>query len=205
MAMNSGAPSTGAESADEMATEAKSSYHHGDLRTALLTHATDMLESGENFSMRALAKRAGVSNAAPYRHFNDREALESALAIDGFQDLRAQLGSLPSPPSDPADLAEFGVIYVRFALAHPARFKVMFGRECDDRDDERVRAARDLNDLLTSAVAEVFPDSDAPALATAAWALAHGLAFLHLDGKLDNHDPTTIDARVRTSFAAILT
>ena len=65
MAMNSGAPSTGAESADEMATEAKSSYHHGDLRTALLTHATDMLESGENFSMRALAKRAGVSNAAP--------------------------------------------------------------------------------------------------------------------------------------------
>ncbi|GAB2505730.1 Transcriptional regulator, TetR family [Corynebacterium atrinae] len=189
----------------DMATEPKSAYHHGDLRAALLGHAADMLESGENFSMRALAKRAGVSNAAPYRHFDDREALESAVALEGFQDLRAQLASLPTPPSDPTDLAEFGVIYVRFALAHPARFKLMFGRECDDRDDERVRAAGALNDLLTSAVAADFPDSDAPALATAAWALAHGLAFLHLDGKLDNHDPTTIDARVRTSFAAILT
>lgn len=186
------------------ATGPKSGYHHGDLRAALLANASEMLESGESFSMRALAKRAGVSAAAPYRHFADREALESAVALEGFRDLGATLATLPQPPATAADIAEFGVAYVRFALAQPARFALMFGRECDDRDDERVRAAGALNDLITDAVAAVFPDADAPALATAAWALAHGLAFLHLDGKLDNRDPATIDARVRASFAAIL-
>lgn len=185
-------------------TETKPGYHHGDLRAALLTNASEMLESGENFSMRALAKRAGVSAAAPYRHFDDREALESAVALEGFRDLGSILATLPSPPTGPTDIAEFGVAYVRFALAHPARFKLMFGRECDDRDDDRVRAAGALNDLLTDAVAAVYPGADAGALATAGWALAHGLAFLHLDGKLDNHDPAAIDERVRATFAAIL-
>lgn len=187
-----------------MTAETRSGYHHGDLRAALLAHATEMLESGENFSMRALAKRAGVSAAAPYRHFDDREALESALAVEGFDGLRATMEALPSPPADAAALSEYGVAYVRFALAHPARFKLMFGRECDDRDDERVRAAGALNTVFFDAVAAVFPGPGAEALATAGWALAHGLAFLHLDGKLDNLDPEAIDERVRASFMAVL-
>lgn len=187
-----------------MTAETRSGYHHGDLRAALLANASEMLESGESFSMRALAKRAGVSAAAPYRHFDDREALESALAVEGFDGLRATMEALPSPPSDAAALSEYGVAYVRFALAHPARFKLMFGRERDDRDDERVRAAGALNTVFFDAVAAVFPGPGAEALATAGWALAHGLAFLHLDGKLDNLDPEAIDERVRASFMAVL-
>ena len=81
-----------------MTAETRSGYHHGDLRAALLANASEMLESGESFSMRALAKRAGVSAAAPYRHFDDREALESALAVEGFDGLRATMEALPAPP-----------------------------------------------------------------------------------------------------------
>ncbi|WP_295624001.1 TetR/AcrR family transcriptional regulator [uncultured Corynebacterium sp.] len=186
-----------------MPKELKTRYHHGDLRAALISNAIEMLEAGENFSLRALARRAGVSPTAPYRHFDDREALETAIAVEGFRELGASLSALPSPPATVADIAEFGVIYVRFALRHPAGFKLMFGRECDDRDDERVRAAGALHDMLADAVTAVLPEADPEPLTTSGWALAHGLAFLHLDGKLDNHDPAEIDERVRSSFLAV--
>lgn len=189
-----------------MSTSRRSSYHHGDLRAALITSAMQMLEEGEAFSLRAVARRAGVSATAPYRHFADRDALESALAAEGFADLKADLLARRDLPSTPEDLADLGVAYVDFALRRPALFRLMFGNECDDADDQRVRAAADLRDLVALAVSRVFPaaGADGPSLALAGWGLVHGLACLHLDGKLPASPPAEVEARVRGAFLAIL-
>ena len=183
-----------------MSTSDGNSYHHGDLRAALLTTAMEMLEEGEPFSLRAIARSAGVSPTAPYRHFADRDALESDLVAQGFQDLKADLLADRALPSSIDDLADFGVSYVDFALRRPALFRLMFGNECDEANEERVRATTELHELLEIAAARVFPDGDAPALASAGWALAHGLAALHLSQKLDAAD---VANQVRTTFHAI--
>ena len=181
-----------------MSTRAR--YHHGDLRAALLSTAMEMLEQGETFSLRAVARRAGVSPTAPYRHFADRGALESALASQGFRDLKDDLMEGRDLPRSVDDLADFGVAYVDFALRRPALFRLMFGNECDDSSDERVRESGDLHKLLALALGNVFPGADTDALATASWSLVHGLAFLHLDGKLSGDQ---VEERVRASFAAL--
>ncbi len=181
----------------------KAGYHHGDLRAALVAAALEMLEAGEEFSLRALARRAGVTTAAPYRHFADRDALESALAVQGLRALMMELTDGRPPPSSAGEVGELVVDYVNFALRRPALFRLMFGRPCDDQDDERVRAAGALHEDLAAVMAEVFPQSDPVALATAGWSLAHGLAFLHLDGKLANTDQAAIDERVRSTVAAV--
>ncbi|MBN9743270.1 TetR family transcriptional regulator [Amycolatopsis sp. A1MSW2902] len=187
-----------------MSPSAKSAYHHGDLRAALLDAAVQMLEQGEVFSIRAVARRAGVSPTAPYRHFADRQALESAVAVEGFRDLKTALTEGRELPSSAADLADFAVVYVSFALRRPAVFRLMFGNECDDSNDQRVQASGALHELLAGAMASVYPDADAPALATAMWSLAHGLAFLHLDGKFPASPAEDVAARVRASFDAVL-
>lgn len=183
---------------------AKTSYHHGDLREALLATAMEMLERGEPFSLRAVARRAGVSATAPYRHFVDREALESALAAEGLRALGADLMKGRALPSSASELGELGVVYVDFALRRPALFKLMFGDACDDTNEHRVHAAARLHELLARAMSSVFPDADALALASGGWALAHGLAFLHLSGKLGTANPQEVATRVRSSFAAML-
>src|SRR3954468_4095118 len=165
-----------------MSTSEKSAYHHGDLRAALLSTAMEMLEGGEPFSLRAVARQAGVSPTAPYRHFKDRDALESALAVEGFRDLLADLGDGRDLPASLPDLAGFAVTYVAFALRRPALFRVMFGKPCEDAHDERVYAADALHERRADALDRVFPDPDSSALASGGWGLAHGLACLYLDG-----------------------
>lgn len=188
-----------------MSTSVRSNYHHGDLRSALLDAAMEMVEAGEQFSLRAVARRADVSQTAPYRHFADREALESALAIRGFQELGSQLSLDGRPATSEEALVEFGVVYVNFSLTHPGLFKLMFGQECDRENDERVLASTHLHALLADSLREIFPHADHDNLATALWALVHGLAFLHLDGKLPSHSDDDVVARVRASFAALRT
>lgn len=186
-----------------MSEAVKSSYHHGDLRAALITTAMGMLERGEPFSIRAVAREAGVSATAPYRHFPDREALESALAADGLRDLRADLVRDRDLPRTPAELAEFGVAYVEFALRRPALFRLMFGNECNTEDEERVKAAAEVHELLAAAITGVFPDSDPIDLALGGWGLVHGLAFLYLDRKLTAPSIDEVAAQVRTSLLAV--
>ncbi|MFT3695901.1 MAG: WHG domain-containing protein [Kofleriaceae bacterium] len=187
-----------------MSTNTTKNYHHGDLQATLLATAMRMLERGEEFSLRAVARKAGVSQTAPYRHYADRAALESALAAQGFRDLKADLLGDNKAPMSVARLGDFAVAYVAFALRRPTLFRLMFGNKCDDTNDERVRATAELHTLLAVALARVFPDADAPALATAAWGLVHGLAFLHLDGKLAAGNPAETSARVRGALMAIL-
>lgn len=187
-----------------MSATTKNSYHHGDLRTALLTTAMGMLERGESFSLRAVAREAGVSPTAPYRHFPERAALESALAAQGLRDLRVDLSKEGKLPATVDDLAELGVAYVEFALRRPALFRLMFGNECDDENDERVRAAADVHGFLAAAITGVFPDSNPVDLALGGWGLVHGLASLYLDRKLTGPSIDDVAAQVRASFIAVV-
>jgi AcrR family transcriptional regulator len=184
----------------------KSTYHHGDLRAALLDAALEVLEQdgATALSLRAVARRAGVSPAAPYRHYADREALVSAVAAVGYRDLAERLAAAHPAPSTPEQLADVAVAYVRFAIERPALFRIMFSEPCDRDNDERVAATAAVTLYLREIVARAFPGSDPAALAPAIWALVHGLAFLHLDGKLDATDPAAVDARVSAAVAAIL-
>lgn len=179
-------------------------YHHGNLRQALIDAAVEMLEQGENFSLRGVARRAGVSQTAPYRHFSDRSKLESAVAAQGFRALGEELTAGEAAPTIPEDLADFAVTYVRFAVERPRMFRLMFGSECDDENDERVQAAGILQATLTETLRAVYPEGDVDNLAVGLWSTAHGLAFLHLDGKLPAEPADEMYDRTRSAFLAVL-
>ena len=185
----------------------KATYHHGDLRAACLSAAMELLEeSGETaLSRRAVARRAGVSPAAPYRHYADREALISAVAALGYRELAQRLAAAHPSPATPEQLTSVAVAYVQFALERSALFRIMFGEPCDRDNDERTAATAAVTLYLREIVARVFPDTDAEAMATATWALVHGLAFLHLDGKLDSSTPSAVAERVTAAIHALLT
>ncbi len=183
------------------------SYHHGDLRAALVSAALELLEEGgaTEFSLRAAARRAGVAPSAPYRHYADRDALLSAVAAVGYRELAEHLATAHPSPSTPDDLAAVAVAYVRFALQRPALFRVMFGEPCDRDSGERVAATAAIAAYVGAIVERCFPAADPEALSTAIWALVHGLAFLHLDGKLDSSPPDAVADRVSAAVQAVLT
>jgi AcrR family transcriptional regulator len=185
----------------------KATYHHGDLGAALVRAAMELLEErGETaLSLRAVARSAGVSPAAPYRHYADREALVSAVAAVGYRELAERLAAAHPSPSTPEQLASVAVAYVQFALERPALFRIMFGEPCDRDNDERVAATAAVSLYVRGIVERSFPDADAEPLAIAIWALVHGLAFLHLDGKLDAHSPSAVAGRVSAAIQALLT
>jgi AcrR family transcriptional regulator len=184
----------------------KATYHHGDLRAELVRAAMELLEErGESaLSLRAVARRAGVSPAAPYRHYADREALVSAVAAVGYRELAERLAAAHPSPSTPEQLASVAIAYVQFALERPALFRIMFGEPCDRDNDERVAATAAVSQYVRAIVERSFPEADADALATAIWALVHGLAFLHLDGKLDAPTPSVMADRVTAAIQALL-
>ncbi|QKT07761.1 TetR/AcrR family transcriptional regulator [Gordonia sp. X0973] len=189
-----------------MTTSPSTPYHHGDLPTALVTSAMELLEEdpAADLSLRAVARRAGVSAAAPYRHFADRNALASAVAAVGYDELAAALLAVSPAPSSTEDIAGLAVAYVRFALDRPGLFRVMFTEGCDLGNPDRVDAVAAINTFLAGAVQRAAPDADPEPTALGAWALVHGLAFLHLDGKLDASSPEAVADRVRSTVAAIL-
>jgi AcrR family transcriptional regulator len=165
--------------------KAESDYHHGDLRRALLTAAMDMLEAdgSEALSLREVARRAGVSHNAPYRHFADREALLAAMAAEGF-DVLAEVMSRAATGGAPP---EVGVAYVRFATDHPQLFNLMFGPSLSRRDHPDLGAAMDR--AFAVFAARVPPSDREPAAPIAphliaSWALVHGLAHLLLGDRL---------------------
>ena len=163
-------------------------------------------ESGETaLSLRAVARRTGVSPAAPYRHYADREALVSAVAAVGYRELAERLEAAHPSPSTPDQLARVATAYVQFALDRRALFRIMFTEPCDRDNDERVAATAAVSQYLRAIVERTFPQADAEALATAIWALVHGLAFLHLDGKLDAPNPTVVAERITAAVHALLT
>jgi AcrR family transcriptional regulator len=186
--------------------QATTSYHHGDLRAACLRAALELLEENGTaaLSLRAVARRAGVAPSAPYRHYADRDALVSAVAAVGYRELADSLSAAHAEPSSIDDLAAVAVAYVRFAIERPALFRVMFSEPCDGASGERVAATNVISAYVGDIVRRCFPAADVPALSTALWAFVHGLAFLHLDGKMDSSMPSAVSNRVHSAVHALL-
>ncbi|ROP55059.1 TetR/AcrR family transcriptional regulator [Streptomyces sp. PanSC9] len=187
--------------------QAGGTYHHGDLRAACLRAARELLEEdgSAGLSLRAVARRAGVSATAPYRHYADRDALVSAVAAQGYRELAEHLAAAHPSPTTPDELAAVAVAYVRFALERPALFRVMFAEPCDPHNEERVAATAAISEYVRGIVRGAFPGADEETLSTTVWALVHGLAFLHLDGKLDTSTPDVVAAQVRAAVHALFT
>ena len=176
----------------------KSSYHHGNLREALVDAALALVEEKgpAGLTLRAAARKAGVSQAAPYRHFADKETLLAAVAEKGFHNMAAFMREACVPYKDDPlrRLNELGVSYVLFAVQHPNQFRVMFGPEVADKKkhSDLHKAAQETFALLTQGIAD-YTSSDAavPGLKTgkdaalAAWAIVHGLSSLIVDGQLE--------------------
>jgi AcrR family transcriptional regulator len=173
-------------------------YHHGDLRAALLAAAeTELAERGmEGFSLRSVAKRAGVSHAAPAHHFGDARGLLTALAAEGFrQFLAAQAAREALAPPDPAaQLVAAGLGYIDFALARPTLFRLLWQSERPNFDDGDLGpAARAAYQHLVDQVAAAGGRSTAEEAAV--WAIAHGLADLLAAGRLKTVSSMTGPAR----------
>jgi AcrR family transcriptional regulator len=164
------------------------SYHHGDLSDALVRAARTLLEKRglAALSLRAAARAAGVSPAAPYHHFADKQALLDAVAAQGFDALRAAMVKPVARKTGPdARLDASGVGYIVFALENPALFRLMFGGgEQQVSASARLIEARDRAfGVLQTAVAETSPDGNADRfVCLRLWALVHGIATLILDG-----------------------
>lgn len=173
--------------------DGRESYHHGDLRRALL--AAGEAELGEHgleaFSLRRVAKRAGVSHAAPAHHFGDVRGLLTALAAEGFEGLvAAQARREAAAGSDPvARLVASGVGYVDFAVAHPALFRLMFASGRPDHSDPHLCAVasaayRRLVGNVAAAARETGKEEPSPVDVMAAWSAAHGIADLLISGQV---------------------
>ena len=183
--------------------ETARTYHHGDLRSALVDAGLDALKTTDigELSLRQLARAAGVSATAVYRHFPDKRALLAALADAGIEQLaKAQQIAAAAAPAE-QDFAATGRAYVRFALANPALFRLIFVYACPDGPTVfgNSLAARMLQDYATA----LAPDpAEAQRMIVQAWALVHGLAMLMLDGQLPADD-SLIDRIIdtRTLFA----
>jgi AcrR family transcriptional regulator len=159
-------------------------YHHGDLRRAVLDAALVAIsEVGPSaVSLRDLARRAGVSHAAPAHHFGDKAGVLTAVAAEGYQLLA---DALTAAHHHTEDFVEVGVAYVRFAIDHQAHFEVMFRPELYHADDPAVRTAQErAAHMLYGGVASLPDGQPGPDLllaGAAAWSLVHGFATLWLN------------------------
>jgi AcrR family transcriptional regulator len=161
-------------------------YHHGDLRRALLSAAAEAVEQAgpAGLSLRDLARRAGVSHAAPAHHFGDKAGLLTAMATEGYALLA---DALDRARRRTGSLLEIGVAYVRFAVDHRAHFEVMFRPDLYRADDPEVAAARERAGRALRAGLATLPAgsvADVAEAGLAAWSIVHGFAALWLGGAL---------------------
>ena len=175
------------EKIPETSTEQRDTYHHGDLKRALTEAALGLVkEKGpKGFTLREVARRAGVSAAAPYRHFSDKAQLLAAAATQGFVQLHEALSAAAAENTDlTRQVLDMGRAYVRWAVTHPDYYQVMFGAELDKSDKPELLAAgaRAFGDLLDVIVrcqeANLLPAGDPRDIAGPTWSLLHGIASL---------------------------
>ena len=168
-------------------------YHHGDLKRALIDEALKLIdeEGLAGVSTRALARRLGVSHAAPGHHFADREALLTEVASEGFRMFADALERAAAGETEPSEqFVALGRAYLRFAADHPSYLRVMFGRGLPEgycpperyrHESERAYAVLTTvtHDLTLALGGDPAPLDE---LAFGAWALVHGMAMLWIDG-----------------------
>ncbi len=195
------------------------SYHHGDLRNALLSAGVELLaERGlDGLSLREAARRAGVSHAAPYRHFADKQALLAAIAEQGFAMLGALVEAAAAAPAAGAAERLRTVLagYLAFGHAHPHHTELMFGAHAHLKPDSLHPAARATFDGLAALVADAMREADPHdrrdprTVALALWGQAHGFVTLarHVDFErlVPGRDGATpVEAAMRATADALL-
>ena len=175
-------------------------YHHGNLRSALLKAAFHLAAKREGFTLREVARRAGVSHNAPYRHFSGKEDLIAALATESLRQLlaflRAAIAQVPSPPDRLQAAAQ---AYLRFALKNPSRFNIMFHSTFDRQVYPDYVAAYTESLTLVSELLQAHPNLqiDPATAGELIWASVHGITDLGLSGRLENLEHL-VDTSVQT-------
>jgi AcrR family transcriptional regulator len=170
------------------------SYHHGNLRESLLRAAISLIaEVGPtSFTLREVARRAGVSHNAPYRHFRSKDDLMAAVAAEGYRELTAAMLRASARQARAVDrLKHAGLAYIGFALQRPEHFAVMFDAPiADEHGDaaaapEAKEAFTTLVDLVSASQQEKqLPEGDCLHFALLAWTMVHGVAKLAITGRL---------------------
>jgi len=184
-------------------------YHHGDLKNALVTAAREILEKKglSALSLRAVARRAGVSHAAPYRHFPNHEALLAELVGEGFAELKNDIAAAGARPGDKADrITAMGAAYMRFVARRPALSRLMFGSQLANR--EAFPQLEQAADGIALEIGNALGDS---ALGLAVWGCVHGLAMLVLENVIDLGQrrsgldvlPSRAEILLRSLFSAV--
>jgi len=173
----------------------KNSYHHGDLKNALIKAGTEILAKNGvgGLSLRKVAKKAGVSHAAPYAHFADKQALIAAISTEGFRQLYEQVINVTARfENDPAQqLLETAWIYVQFAMNDPDQFKIMFSsvlekeKEYPDFVEMSQRSFRQVVAIVVLCQeAGILQAGPGELTAVTVWSAVHGLIALLLEGQL---------------------
>ena len=172
----------------------RSSYHHGDLRAQLISAVSDLVETHgpAGFSVAEAARRAGVSSAAPYKHFKDRPELLRAVASEGMDRLREAMTAAAAryPEGSIEAVAAIGQAYVDFARSHPGVFRLVFGlTEGHEEDPVLHQKGNECFAVVARAVASVLsrPAEDPVVLQRAhmLWTCVHGHSFLTIDRKTE--------------------
>ncbi|RKI67580.1 TetR/AcrR family transcriptional regulator [Corallococcus sp. AB049A] len=176
------------------APEDKGRYHHGDLRQALVDAAVALIaeEGFGALSLREVARRAGVTHAAPYRHFADKEALLEAVAHEGFRAMAREMRERMAPHTGPLErLYAAGEAYVLFAVRHPPHFRVMFGPHFTrpmspppEPEGEQGAFTLLVSTIEAAQAAGLLRPGESRPLTLTAWSLVHGLASLFVDRQL---------------------
>lgn len=196
--------------ARKSSSQPKSRYHHGDLRRALI-EASLALIAEEGFgalTLREVARRAGVTHAAPYRHFPDKEALLAAVAEEGFRTMAARMLEQMEQERGPVErLCACGVAYVLFAVRNPSHFRVMFGPHFSKPSaheglwsEGETAFGLLMRCLIEGQQAGVLRGGEPLPLALSAWSLVHGLASLLVDGVLQRSEKGAVDAEALAHF-----